>query len=66
MALNREQDERTLEMVCLRASGKSCGEVGKLMGAASGNVSRVTNGVMDADVAYVGRDLSSEYWERRA
>ncbi|WP_292021805.1 hypothetical protein [Maritimibacter sp. UBA3975] len=66
MSRSREQDERTLHMIALRAAGKSCGEVAKLVGSASGNVSRVTNGVMDADAAYVGRDLSAEYWERRA
>lgn len=64
----RNQDERLLEMVRARASGKSLGTMEKLFGVSNASLSTQTNKVMDADIAESGEPISavsSHYWPRK-
>lgn len=61
----REQDERVLAMVGLRATGWSLRQIGQEMGAVPGNVAAMTNSVMDADIEHCGEAVAGAYWERR-
>ena len=48
----REQDERALQMVRLRAAGRSTTEVGRVLGIPQTSACAITNAVKKADLAH--------------
>ncbi|MDR9393965.1 MAG: hypothetical protein RI571_06510 [Roseovarius sp.] len=61
----REQDERALAMVRLRARGSSLPEITRRMKANAGNIAKLTNAIMAEDMAHSGPHVADAYWERR-
>ena len=64
----RVQDEKLLNMIKFRASGKSLGDLGGAFGMSTASASIQTNKVMDADVSESGEPpevVALHYWPRQ-
>lgn len=62
----RADDEVVLSMLMQRHEGRSTYQIAEDFGKRPQNVRTTLDRVRDHDEKFVGRDLSSEYWERRA